>query len=99
MLDIRSIQWIGWRTWNPIHWQRESRRVRWAGAIANWLHNLALYSSHDFLGFNEEWFWRDFESVRLQFPEFGMDRYREMFEQRASPALAPEAKPRAAPES
>jgi hypothetical protein len=94
MLDIRPVQRLGyrgWRAWSPIHWRREARRVQWAGAIADWLHNLALYSAHDFRVFNEEWFWRDFETARSRYPEFGLDRYRERFEQYASPA--PEAEP------
>ncbi len=89
MLDIRPLQEFGgrgWRAWNPIHWRREARRVRWAGALANWLHNLALYSAHDFRGFSEEWFWRDFESVRSRFPEYEMEMYLEEFERCASPA-------------
>ena len=98
MLDIRPIQWLGWRgwrAWSPIHWRREARRVQWAGAIAEWLHNLALYSAHNFQGFNEEWFWRDFETARSRFPEFGLEIYREQFERRASPA--PEGSPDAEP--
>ena len=91
MLDIRLVQWLGnrgWRAWSPVHWRREARQVRWAGAIADWLHNLAWCSAHDFQGFNEEWFWRDYETTQSRYPEFGMEHYREQFEQYASPTRA-----------
>jgi hypothetical protein len=96
MLDIRPLQWFGgrgWRSWNPLFWRRESRRVQYAGAVANWLHNLALYSSFDFEGFDEVCFWRDFESVRSRFPEFGLEHYRELF---ASHAMLPSERDREA---
>ena len=67
MLEIRPLGWLCWgwfRGWNPFYWRREGRRIRCAGAIADWLHNLALFSSLNFEGFSEEWFWRDFEWVR-----------------------------------
>jgi hypothetical protein len=89
MLDIRAVQWLGWRSWrawSPLYWRREGRRVRYAGAIADWLHNLARYSSnYNFQGFKEEWFWRDFERLRSEFPEFGLEYYREEFERHANP--------------
>jgi hypothetical protein len=87
MLDIRPLGWLRWswfRAWNPSYWRQELRRIRCAGAIADWMHNLALYSSVNFQGFNEEWFWRDFESVRTRYPEFGLERYRNLFDQRVS---------------
>jgi hypothetical protein len=87
MLDIRPLAWLGWgwfRAWNPAYWRREGRPIRCAGAVADWLHNLAFFSAVNFQGFNEEWFWRDFESVRARHPESGLERYRHLFEQRAS---------------
>jgi hypothetical protein len=87
MLDIRSLQWIGWRgwrSWNPFHWRWELRRVRRSGAVADWLHNLALYSSFDFQGFDEERFWRDFERFRALFTDGGLEEYRTVFEQEAA---------------
>jgi hypothetical protein len=87
MLEIRGLAWLC-GGWNPFGWRRARRRVRCAGAIADWLHNLALYSSVDFRGFNEEWFWRDFESIRSDYPEFGLERYRNLFDERI--AAAPE---------
>src|SRR5439155_19371498 len=87
MLDIRALQGLGrgWRSWSPLHWRREARRAQCAGAVANWLHNLALHSSVGFQRFNEEWFWRGYEAVRARVPEFGLESYREMFERHASP--------------
>ena len=84
MLDIRPLaglgeRWFGW--WNPFFWRKEVRRIRCAGAIANWLHNLALYSSVNFDGFNEHWFWRDFLALKKRYPEFGLQRYLSLFEQ------------------
>lgn len=84
MLDIRQVQWLGdrgWRAWSPIHWRRKARMVQRAGAIADWLHNLAMYSAHDFQGFDEEWFWREFESEWSRYAEFGLEHYRQRFEQ------------------
>jgi hypothetical protein len=85
MLHIRGLGWLcwgWWRVWNPLYWRREGRRIRCAGAVADWLHNLAFFSAVDFRGFNEEWFWRDFESARSRYPELGLEHYREMFERR-----------------
>jgi hypothetical protein len=101
MVDIRPLQWLGWRgwrAWSPIHWQRDTRRVQCAGAIADWLHNLARYSAHNFQGFIEEWFWRDFETVRSRYPEFGLEHYRERFEQYANPAEAADTESGATPD-
>jgi hypothetical protein len=93
MLEIRQLGWLCWgrfRAWNPFYWRREGRRIRCAGAIADWLHNLAFFSSVNFQGFNEEWFWRDFERVRTDYPEFGLERYRGLFAWRASAPSASE---------
>lgn len=101
MLDIRTIHWLGWRswrTWIPPFRRREVRRIRYAGAVADWLHNLAFFSARDFQGFEELWFWRDFERVRSQFPEFGLESYRQEFERHAisTSASNPEVKTDAA---
>lgn len=92
MLDIRSIQWIGyrgWRAWSPLHCRRESQRVQAAGAVADWLHNLARDSAHDFYGFDEGEFWRDFESFRSRHPEFGLEQYRVGFERHINQTSEP----------
>lgn len=102
MLDIRAVQWLGrrsWRAWSPLYWRRELRRVQYAGAVADWLHNLALYSSVNFQGFNEDWFWRDFETVRSRYSEFGLAHYQDLFEQHADqPPEFPNAEPAAEPD-
>ncbi len=88
MLDIRAVQWIGprgWRVWSLPHWWRMIPRVRYAGAVADWLHNLAAYSVWDFQRFDEDRFWRDFEALRSRYPGFGWDHYWEEFERHVSP--------------
>ena len=82
MLEIRRIQWI---THSPIRllnpfalWRKLSGASR-AGAIANWMHNLALASSKDFMDFNEEWFWKECDGY---YREFRISYYRDVFDQR-----------------
>ena len=87
MLDIRPLRWIGggWRQrLNPFCWWSQSRQVRCAGAIAEWLHNLAIYSTLDFARFDEERFWRDYQWMLEKDPGAGLERYRTEFERRAS---------------
>jgi len=89
ILHIRPLEWLGrrrWQSWSPLYWRRHRRWVQCSGAVADWLHNLALYSSIDFQGFIEERFWRDFERARSSFPEFGPEHYREMFERHTNPS-------------
>ncbi len=83
MLDIRPIAWIRLDTrqmLNPWHWRQVARLRRRAGVIADWLHNLALFSALDFEGFDEEWFWRELEAFNRRNPEYGLMHYRERFE-------------------
>jgi hypothetical protein len=90
MLQIRGLEGFGWRRRdrrNPFYWRRQVRWVQYAGAIANWLHNLAHYSSVNFQGFNEEWFWRDFESLQTRYPEFKSEYFRTEFDRYAAPQL------------
>jgi hypothetical protein len=61
MLDIRPIAWMSFS--NPLDWRRGLGKIREAGEIANWLHNLASYSAGDFENFSEEWFWREFDQL------------------------------------
>jgi hypothetical protein len=74
MLDIRNIERFD-IPYDP----DKLRQVRLAGAIANWLHNLADFTSRDFEGFNETWFWKEHEHYCGQYPE--MNSYRDLFEQ------------------
>jgi hypothetical protein len=86
MLDIRPIAWLrwfhGWRVLNPFDWRWKFRMVRYAGSLADSLHNLALFSSIDFEGFDEDWFWKDLECVNTRYPDFAPGRYRGIFEER-----------------
>ena len=66
LLEIRGVEWITYhplRLLNPFALRRELKRISRAGALADWLHNLAQISIEDFRDFNEEWFWRDYESL------------------------------------
>ena len=74
LLDIRNIERFDF----PCE-PDKLRQVRLAGAIANWLYNLADFASRDFEGFNETWFWKEHEYYCRQYPE--MISYRDMFEQ------------------
>lgn len=85
-LEIRPLQWIGrrgWRRLNPFCWWSQSQQVRRAGAIADWLHNLAIYSAIDFDRFDEERFWKDYQWFLDNHPNAGLDMYRSEFERRA----------------
>jgi hypothetical protein len=48
---------------NPFAWRPMVQSVRRADAVADWLHNLADFSADDFVGFDEEQFWREFRYV------------------------------------
>ena len=81
MLEMRGVEWITHqplRLLNPLVMRRELRRASRAGAIANWLHNLAQLSACDFRDFNEEWFWRDYDRLLARHPG-GWMNYREEF--------------------
>jgi hypothetical protein len=43
--------------------------LRHVNAIADLVHNLALYSVRDFTGFESELFWRQFRQYRQRIPE------------------------------
>ncbi len=99
MLNIRLIQWAGggwWQRLNPLCWWSNSRRVRVAGAVADWLHNLALYSALDFERFDEEWFWQDYQRLLDRYPGAGLEWYRADFEREVSSEATPNAEPGAA---
>lgn len=96
MLDIRPLRWDGggWRQrLNPFGWWSCSRQVRCAGALAEWLHNLALYSSVHFAQFDEDKFWRDYQWLLDKNPGCGLERYRSEFERRATSAALEDSEP------
>ncbi len=81
MLAIRSqCQSRGKESANPIEWRRQYLRSRVAGAIADWLHNLAMYSSMDFAQFDEQWFWKEHAALCRRFPSENLERYWEIFD-------------------
>lgn len=70
MLEIRALcHSRGRMSRNPITVWRQYRQGRLAGAIADWLHNLAAYSAADFKGFDAEWFWREYDELSRRYPE------------------------------
>jgi len=86
-LDIRRLQWVGggWRDrLHPLRWGEPSEQVRVSGAIADWLHNLAMFSAVDFAQFDEEWFWREYQWLLDRHPKAGLEKYRAEFERCAS---------------
>jgi hypothetical protein len=88
-LGIRPIVWFSPRwfpLWNPIRWVVSAREIRRAGAVADWVHNLALFSALDFRRFDEERFWDEYERLRRRHPEYELDSYRSVFEWAVSEA-------------
>ena len=66
---------------SPFTWRRQYVRSRVAGATADWLHNLAQFSSHDFTRFDEQQFWSEHLQLCRRFPGNRLDRYRELFDE------------------
>jgi hypothetical protein len=87
MLDIRPLAWMPFgffRFLNPFSWRTTSWRVRRAGVIADWLHNLALFSALDFQRFDEKWFWRDLGNCADMHPDLELTAYKGVFERELS---------------
>jgi hypothetical protein len=80
-LDIRPLYWLALRSLSPVHWRRQLSRIRRAGALADWMHNLAMFSAQDFAGFDEERFWQDLLWYEQRHPEWGLTQYRHRFDQ------------------
>lgn len=81
-LSIRPVAYVGsawWERWNLLYWFRERRRIRSVGRLANWLHNLALFSAIDFVGFDEDTFWSELEELKIAFPADSFGRFRDYF--------------------
>jgi len=66
---------------DPVVWRTWYERGRIAGAIADWFHNLADYSSQDFEGFNEERFWQEHAHFCDSYPDGPFSAYRVRFDQ------------------
>lgn len=90
MLDIRLLEYSHFPVlWNLRRVFRQHHRSQQAGALANWLHNLAFYSQIDFRGFEEDSFWKAYERYRHRFPVGGTD-YKQAFEDELKRDSAPE---------
>ena len=83
-VDIRTIEWngtflLGNRPVSlPVWLGRSVRKARRAGAVADWMHNLAIYSAVDFEGFDEGMFWREYDRLVQRYPE--LSHYKETFD-------------------
>ncbi len=88
MLDIRILcQSRGRERHNPFVWRRQYLQGRMAGALADWLHNLAQHAATDFDRFDTEWFWREYDGLTTQYDQVGAGRwmdYQMRFEQHLS---------------
>jgi hypothetical protein len=82
MIDTRNYcQPRGRASRNPLVWFRQYHASRVAGAIADWLHNLARYSSIDFVGFEDSQFWSEHDSICRRFPREDLQRYRQIYDE------------------
>jgi len=80
MLDIRLVAWMPLRLFNPFGWRKTAARIRRAGVIADWLHNLAFFAAVDFEHFDEGRFWDSFRHYQDQNPEFQLANYKDVFD-------------------
>lgn len=70
MLDIRNLcQPRSQVSRNPLIWHRQYHQGRVAGALADWLHNLAQYAATDFRSFDTDWFWQEYVGVCRDYPD------------------------------
>ena len=83
MLEIRSLEFwpyprSKWCFLSPRFWKKERHRIRYHGALADALHNLALYSSYHYEQFEEDMFWKTMDDLKTRFPDLG-GHYRHRF--------------------
>jgi hypothetical protein len=70
MLDVRNLcQPRGRESRNPLVWRRQYLQARVAGALADWLHNLAQYAATDFNSFDTDWFWQEYDGICRRFSD------------------------------
>jgi len=82
MIDIRNYcQHRLGPSRNPLVWYRQYQQSIFAGAIADWLHNLANESSILHKGFAEDAFWKGHNYLCRRFPREDMERYRRIFDE------------------
>jgi hypothetical protein len=65
---------------NPWAWRRRYLESRVAGAVADWLHNLARFSRDNFESFDEDQFWEGHRWCLERFPGEDLERYRKAFD-------------------
>lgn len=85
MIDIRLLENVRYRRLrllNPFILRYELHRASRAGAIADWLHNLAADSGNEFQGFREDWFWGAYERLVKRYPDVAW--YRSQFDHELS---------------
>ena len=81
MLDIRMLcQWRARPSPNPFEWRRQYLRSLEAGALADWLHNLADFAADDFRNFDEAQFRKEYDWVRGRYPNSTLATYKNHFE-------------------
>jgi len=71
MIDMRMHSAGASRNTLSLFWRRgRSHResLRFVNALADWLHNAALYATMDFAGFDETLFWQNYTRFRSRFP-------------------------------
>ena|ERR1043165_4900088 len=92
MLDIRQLcQSRGDPSDDPVEWRDQYPKAREAGALADWLHNLAHDSASDFVRFDPDKFWNAYEYLCARYDRFGTRLrfdYRRRFEERVRPSGA-----------
>src|SRR4051812_22921992 len=84
LLEIRGLSWFAWRTrdrWNPFFLMRSIPYIRASGAVAEWLHNIAHFSANDFAGFEETWFWSEYDGMRAKHGSLWRYDYRKIFDE------------------
>ena len=85
MVEIRPLQYfLRWNWWdlNPLHWRHQLQRVAMAGALAEWLHNMARFAGYEFERFDEQRFWQDYKRLCDRYPDGGFERYQDLFGRR-----------------
>jgi hypothetical protein len=92
MLDIRTLERPALDAKLVIAESSVSRIIRdanEAGAIAYWLHNLALASAHDFHSFDESGFWSQHTQLFERYPGIA-DHYRPLFDRMVAESRQPD---------
>ncbi|NBV23770.1 MAG: hypothetical protein EBS05_17860 [Proteobacteria bacterium] len=70
MLDVRYLcQPRSRKSRSPLVWRKQYLQGRLAGALADWLHNLAQHAATEFSSFDTDWFWEEYDGLCLQFAD------------------------------